>query len=76
MTQYEFLRMAESVLKTLNDNGIDAKDTKYIDMFKEYQRLKSEGHKISYIAYYLGQQYECGIATVYRVVKRMEKEII
>ena len=75
MTQYELLKASVSLLAMLEKNGIDAKDVKYIDLYDEYTRLKSEGHKMGYIAYYLSQQYECSEATVYRVVKRMAQDI-
>nr|DAX49166.1 MAG TPA: type AsnC-type helix-turn-helix domain [Caudoviricetes sp.] len=75
MTQYELLKASVSLLAMLEKNSIDAKDVKYIDLYDEYTRLKGEGHKVGYIAYYLSQQYECSEATVYRVVKRMAQDI-
>ena len=75
MTQYELLKASVSLLAMLEKNSIDAKDVKYIDLYDEYTRLKNEGHKVGYIAYYLSQQYECSEATVYRVVKRMAQDI-
>ena len=71
MTQYDLLKTAESLLFVLMSNDVDAKDVKYLEMYKEYMRLKKEGHKVGYVVYYLSQQYECSEATVYRVVKRM-----
>lgn len=75
MTQYELLKTAESLLFVLMSNDVDAKDVKYLEMYKEYMRLKKEGHKVGYVVYYLSQQYECSEATVYRVVKRMTQKI-
>ncbi len=75
MTQYELLKTAESLLAVLMSNDVDAKDVKYLEMYKEYMRLKKEGHKVGYVVYYLSQQYECSEATVYRVVKRMTQNI-
>lgn len=75
MTQYELLKTAESLLVVLMSNDVDAKDVKYLEMYKEYMRLKKEGHKVGYVVYYLSQQYECSEATVYRVVKRMTQNI-
>ena len=75
MTQYELLKTAASLLTVLMDNDIDAKDVKYIELYKDYLRLKKEGHKVGYVVYYLRQQYECSEATVYRVVKRMTQKI-
>lgn len=75
MTQYELLRMAESLLTILAANDVDAKDVKYLGLYRDFVRLKKEGHKIGYVVYYLSQQYECSEATVYRVVKRMTQDI-
>lgn len=76
MTQYELMRSAESLLILMQANNIDASDVKYLDMFREFSRQKAEGNKVGYIVYYLSQQYDCSEATIYRVVKRMEKSII
>lgn len=76
MKQYELLKTAESILSVLEKNGIDAKDVKYLKLYDEYKRLKNEGHKVGYIVYYLSTQYECGEATIYRVIKRMNKELV
>lgn len=75
MTQYDVLRMCESTLRMLDNNGIDAKDIRYLDMYKDYVRLVAEGHKVTYIVAYLSERYEVGAATVYRAVERMRKEI-
>lgn len=76
MKQYELLKMAESLLYIIESNKVDSRDVHHLKMYDEFKRLKSEGHKIGYIAYYLSQQYDCSVATVYRVVKRMEQNII
>lgn len=75
MTQYELLRTAESILSMLNANEIDAKDVIYLSLYKEFKRLKEEGHKVNYIVTYLSEEYNCSVATIYRVAKRMEKII-
>ncbi|MCI6672423.1 MAG: hypothetical protein PUG96_02455 [Prevotellaceae bacterium] len=75
MTQYELLKTTESLLSVLSKNNIDANDVKYLELYGEYRRLKDEGHKVCYIVHYLSEQYNCGVATVYRVVKRMEQAI-
>lgn len=75
MTRYDLLRTAESLLTILTANDVDAKDVKYLGLYEDFVRLKREGHKIGYVAYYLSQQYECSEATVYRVVKRMAQNI-
>lgn len=75
MTQYDLMKTAESILRVLETNKVDIKDVRYLHIYDEFIRLKGEGHKISYITYYLSQQYDIGQATVYRVVKRMESKM-
>lgn len=75
MTQYELLNAAESMVRIMADNGIKAEDVHYLSLYADWLRLRSEGHKVEYIAYYLSERYECNRATVYRVVKRMERVI-
>lgn len=75
MKQYELMKSAESVLKLLAKNNIDIKDVERLRMYEDYARLKREGHKMTYIVYYLTEQYSVGSATVYRVAKRMEQDI-
>lgn len=75
MKQHELLRIASSMLKAFSDNGIDAGDVKYLPLYEEYIRLKTEGHKVGYIVCYLSEKYGCSEITVYRVVKRMEQEL-
>ena len=75
MKQYELMKSAESVLNVLAKNNIDIKDVERLKMYEDYARLKSEGHKMTYIVYYLTEQYSVGAATVYLVAKRMEQNI-
>lgn len=75
MRRYDVLRLCESTLRMLEGNGINAKDVRYVEMFREYERLCKEGHKVTYVVEYLAQQYGCGVATVYRAMDRLGKEI-
>ena len=75
MKQYELMKSAESILKLLAKNNIDIKDVERLRMYEDYARLKREGHKMTYIVYYLTEQYSIGAATVYRVAKRMEQDV-
>lgn len=75
MRQFDVLRLCESTLKMLERNGIDARDVWYLDLYREYERLKDEGHKRHYIIAHLADEYNINAATVYRVIKRMAREI-
>lgn len=75
MTNYELLKMTESLMQTIVRNKIDVKDVKYLQLYADFVRLKKEGHKIGYVVIYLSSQYECSEATVYRVINRMKSEV-
>lgn len=76
MTQYDVLRLCESTLRMLDGNGIDARDIRFLDMYRDYTRLMGEGHKVTYIVAYLSQRYGMSVATIYRAVGRMQQEIV
>lgn len=75
MTQYELLKTAESLCRTLCDKHIKPEDVQYLQLYADYIRLKGEGHKISFITYWLGEQYGCSERTVIRVVNRMGRKL-
>lgn len=73
MTEYDLLKCAESVCKVMAKNGIKPEDVRYLQMYEDWKRLRSEGHKVRYISYYLSEQYGVGEATIFRIAKRFEK---
>lgn len=76
MTGYEFLSVNRSILEVMANAAIHVSDIKYLDMYKEYDKMKKEGHKVTYIAYYLSEEYNVDKATFFRVIKKLNKEII
>lgn len=75
MTQYEILTAAESLCRMLTAKKIKPEDVQYLQMYSDYQRMKKEGHKVSFITYWLGEQYGCSERTVIRVINRMGRSI-
>lgn len=75
MRAIDILTMAESICKLLADNCVDPTDVRYIALYEDWKRMKTEGHKYSYIVYYLSMQYEVSESSVNRIVKRMDKEV-
>lgn len=73
MTEYDLLKCAESVCKVMAENGIKPDDVRYLKLYEDWKRLRSEGHKVRYISYYLSEQYGVGEATIFRIAKRFEK---
>ena len=75
MTRYEAIKMMESSLRRLVDNNVDIRYVRYVEMYHDYERFTTEGHKNIYIVHYLSEQYEVNAATIYRVVKRMRMKL-
>lgn len=75
MKVIDVLVMAESLCRLLADNNIDPTDVRYIELYRDWVRMRAEGHKYSYIVYYLSIQYDVSESSVNRIVKRMNKEI-
>lgn len=74
MTKYELLKACSSVCETMTRNGVSAADCKYIDMVADYISMTGEGQKVSWVVYYLSQQYGVSEPTVYRIVKRLSEQ--
>lgn len=75
MTQYELLKAAESLCRTLCEKKIKPEDVQYLLLYADYTRMKDEGHKVSFITYWLGEKYGCSERTVIRVINRMGRNI-
>ena len=75
MTQYEFMKMAESVLRVAVASDMRLQDVKHLRMYEDYLRLKGEGLKVTYIVNYLNEEYDIPIASIYRIIKRMGNKL-
>ena len=75
MTVYEFICTHESALKQIVNMSVKPSDVRYIEMYKDYERMKAEGHKTTYIIQYLSDEYEADARTIYRVIGRFSKNI-
>lgn len=73
MTRYEFIKMAESVLKVCDREGIAPSEAAYLPVYEEWIRLTGEGHKKVWIIAYLAQQYGISEATIKRITKKFAK---
>lgn len=75
MKAIDILTLAEGICTTLDKNDIRCSDVRYVEMYREWQRLKNEGHKWDWIMYWLGRQYDMSEASVWRTLKRMDRDI-
>ena len=75
MKAIDILSLAEGIITTLDRNDIKTADVRYVQMYRDWQRMREEGHKWDWIMYWLGKEYELSEASVWRILKRMDKEI-
>ena len=69
MTRREFIDTFRTKRETMGKNGITPTDTKWVDVVKDYERMKAEEYKYAFIVAYLSGRYDCGETTIWRVTK-------
>lgn len=74
MTVYEFIKTHRGVLEQMASISVNPKDCKYIELYKDYVRLQTEGHKTTYIMQYLSDEYDVDERTIYRVVNKFSAD--
>ena len=62
-------------MNVLNEANVNLTDVKYIDLYREFLRMKSEGHKLTYIVAFVMDEYSVGQATVYRIIDKFGKAV-
>lgn len=75
MKAIDILSLAEGIITTLDRNDIKTADVRYVQMYRDWQRMREEGHKWDWIMYWLGKEYDLSEASVWRILKRMDKDI-
>ena len=75
MTVFDVLRLNRSLLTVLAANGITAKDVEHTGVYEDFQKMKAEGEKISYIVAVLTDRYDIGERTIWRIVKRLDQPL-
>lgn len=75
MNVYEFLNTHKEVMEQLQSLPVQPSDVRYLELYKEYNRLMKEGHKKTYVLQYLSDEYSVDERTIYRVVKKFSTEV-
>lgn len=75
MNAYEFLLTHKEVMEQIQSLPIQSSDVRYLELYKEYSRLKDEGHKITYVLQYLSDEYNVDERTIYRIIKKFSTEV-
>ena len=74
MKLYELINFNRGLLENLQDAGIRLSDVRYVELFAEYQAMRSEGLKVSYIVAVLAERYGVCERKVYDLLKRFRRD--
>lgn len=74
MKVIEILKLNRGVLEACRDIGIRLEDVKYIDLYCDYNRLRANGEKVSYIVAVLAEKYGVCERKVYALIKRLRAD--
>ena len=73
MTVFEILNFNRELINRLCRIGFKPEDCRYIDLYSDYERMKSNGEKVTYIVTHLSSKYGISERKVYEVIKRFGK---
>ena len=73
MSVKDLLLFSGELLKRLHESGIRIDDYKYVQLLKDYEELKSEGNKQTYMVAMLSHRYGICERKIYKLLARMRK---
>ncbi len=74
MTIFEILKFNRELLNRLRQSGIRLEDADYIDLFADFNKMISEGNKVSYAVACLASNYQISERKVYSLIKRFQSD--
>jgi len=74
MTIFEVLKFNRELLHRLRNSGIRLEDADYIDLFADFNKMVSEGDKVSYAVACLASDYHISERKVYSLIKRFQSD--
>jgi hypothetical protein len=75
MKVYELLSFNKELLSRLIIAGIKADDCRWVELYREYELLKEQGEKVTYIVAFLSQKYKVSERNIYTITARMARDI-
>lgn len=73
MIVFEILKFNRELIDRLQKVGFKIGDDRYIDLYEDYERMKKDREKMTYIVSYLSLKYNVSERKVYDIVKRFGK---
>lgn len=70
MTLFEILYFNRELIKRLQNAGYKLDDCRYIELYNDYERMHSQGDKVTYIVSLLSEKYCVSERKIYSLIKR------
>lgn len=74
MTVFEILNFNRELIGRLALIGFKPEDCRYIDLYSEYDRMRRDGDKVTYIVSVLSDKYNISERKVYDIIKYFKKD--
>lgn len=74
MTIFDVLKFNRELLNRIRQIGIRLEDTDYIDLFADFNKMVSNGEKVSYAVACLATNYHISERKVYSLIKRFQSD--
>ena len=68
----DILNFNKELLSRINNSGIRPDDYRYVELYNEFQTMKVQGEKITWIVAALSEKYGVSERKVYDLVKRFD----
>lgn len=68
----DFIRLHKDIMNLLSSCNVKMDDFKYVEMFGDYEVMREDGEKVSYIVAALAEKYGLCEASVYRVLRKFK----
>jgi Mor family transcriptional regulator len=75
MKVHELLTFNKELLSRLINAGVKPEDYRYVELFREYELLKGQGEKVTYIVAFLAQKYRISERNIYAITARMARDV-
>jgi len=76
MIVFEILKFNRELIDRLQKVGFKIGDDRYIDLYEDYERMKKDGEKMTYIVSYLSLKYNVSERKVYDIVSHLSERLL
>ena len=74
MTVFEILNFNKEILYRLSLTGFKLKDCRHIDLYSEYEQMRRNGDKVTYIVTHLSCKYGVSERKIYGIIRHFRKD--